>query len=82
MLGVYVDNLQIVHSGDIDDESSKVSQFLRSIQEEWDVEDEGPMHDILGIEVIYRDNGTITLHQASYIDKLLRPARVPPRRGS
>ena len=71
VLGVYVDNLQIVHSHAVEQEGTKVHSFLRAIERDWEVEDEGPMHDILGIEVKYNGDGSITLHQQTYIDKLV-----------
>ena len=37
--------------------------FIKAIERDWEVEDEGPMHEILGIEVKYNDDGSITLHQ-------------------
>ena len=46
----------------------------------WDVVDEGPMDDLLGIEVQRNKDGTITLHQHSYISKLVR--RFLARSGS
>ena len=68
VLGVYVDNLQIVHSSRIDDKGSKVHAFMEAIQAEWDVEDEGQMDDLLGIEIKYNSDGSITFHQQTYID--------------
>jgi len=72
VLGVYVDNLQIVHSAQIDDESSKLYSFMKAIQSDWDVEDEGEMVDLLGIEIVHHPNGSITLHQGAYIHKLIK----------
>ena len=34
---------------------------------DWEVVDEGPMEDLLGIEVIYNSDGSIKLHQQKYI---------------
>ena len=59
VLGVYVDNLQIVHSSRIDDKGSRVHAFMEAIQAEWDVEDEGQMDDLLGIEIKYNSDGSI-----------------------
>ena len=70
ILGIYVDNLQIIHSADMSDTSSKMCSFMKAIQHDWDVEDEGPMVDLLGIEIQYNPDGSITLHQKKYIDKL------------
>ena len=70
VLGVYVDNLQIVHSADINDKSSKVYSFLQALQSRWKVEDEGPMVDILGIQIKHNPDKSITLHQGKYVDKM------------
>lgn len=75
-VGVYVDNLQIVHSAPIDsngnalDADSFLARFLANLRRDWDVVDEGVMEDLLAIQVRYNDDGSITLHQAKYIDKL------------
>ena len=75
VLGCYVDNFQIVHSVDVNekgkpaDDSSFYAKFRNQLLRDWDVLDEGPMTDLLGIEVIYHSNGSVTLHQNSYITK-------------
>jgi hypothetical protein len=54
--------------------------FLRDIQKEWDVEDEGEMVDTLGIQIRRHDDGSITLHQEKYVHKLVKeflPEGVP-----
>jgi hypothetical protein len=66
-LGCYVDNLQLVSSV-IDDNgdappSSFCAKFLDAIKSEYDVIDEGPMVDLLGIQVRHNSDGSITLHQ-------------------
>ena len=71
VLGVYVDNLQIVHSSEASDTSSQYSQFMTAIARDWDVEDEGEMVDLLGIEIKRNSDGSITLHMKKYIRKLL-----------
>ena len=43
----------------------------------WDVVDEGPMEDLLGIEVEYLADGSIKLHQRRYIEKIV--ARFLPK---
>ena len=77
VVGLYVDNLQIVHSVDIDDKGnappgSFCASFLKALNETWvwDVIDEGPMVDLLGIQVRHNADGSITLNQEAYIDKL------------
>ncbi|MDA0878653.1 MAG: reverse transcriptase domain-containing protein [archaeon] len=77
ILGCYVDNFQIVHSVALDkkgiptDPNSFYSKFRSQLLKDWEVVDEGPMTDLLGIQAEYHENGSITLHQESYIEKLL-----------
>jgi len=81
VLGVYVDNLQICHSASLEDKSSKLYSFMSELQSRWDVEDEGPMVDLLGIEIIYGKDGTITLHQTKYVHQIVKeflPNGKPP----
>ena len=86
MCGIYVDNCQIVHSAKCNEDGSPVdasscyAQFMEALQRDWEVEDEGVMVDLLGMEVRYNDNGSITLHQTKFIDKLVErffPTGVP-----
>ena len=76
-VGVYVDNLQVVHSSAIDangdaiDKSSFLHRFLTQLRSDWDIVDEGPMVDLLAIETRYNADGSITLHQETYVRKLL-----------
>ena len=88
VVGVYVDNLQIVHSAKLDsdgialDPSSFYSKFLSRLQTDWEVVDEGVMDDLLGIQARYNADGSITLHQEKYIDKLAArflPDGIPSR---
>ena len=88
-VGVYVDNLQLVHSVPIDedgnatDSDSYLARFLTLLRTDWEVVDEGPMHDLLGMECEPQTDGSIKLHQCKYIKKLL--ARYlpngPPKRA-
>ena len=77
VVGVYVDNLQVIHSADLDgngdavDKSSFYYRFSDQLRRDWDIVDEGPMIDLLAIEVKRHDDGSIKLHQRSYVDKLL-----------
>ena len=75
-IGVYVDNLQIVHSAELDasgrgPKGCAYNTFMDELQHEWEVTDEGPMEDLLGIEIDYLPNGAIKLHQTSYIKKIV-----------
>jgi hypothetical protein len=76
-IGIYVDNLQIVHSVPVDDDGnapagSAYASFMRKLADRWDVTDEGPMEDLLGIEVEYNvdGKGAIKLHQQKYVEKI------------
>jgi hypothetical protein len=44
---------------------------MDSLTRDWDITDEGPMEDLLGIEVDYLPDGAIKLHQTSYVKKLI-----------
>ena len=58
-VGVYVDNLQIVHSATLDadggalDKTSFYNKFVTKLNTDWDVVDEGEMDDLLGMQAIY-----------------------------
>ena len=47
---------------------------MDSLTRDWDITDEGPMEDLLGIEVDYLPDGAIKLHQTSYVKKLMKSA--------
>ena len=88
-VGVYVDNLQLVHSVPIDedgnaaDPDSYLARFLTVLRTDWDVVDEGPMHDLLGMECETQQDGSVSLHQSKYIKKLLARylSHGPPTRA-
>ena len=44
---------------------------MDKLSSDWDVTDEGPMEDLLGIEVEYNADGSIKLHQRKYIEKIV-----------
>ena len=72
----YVDNLRIVHSAVLNAEGRgpagcAYNAFMGSLARDWDITDEGPMEDLLGIEVDYLADGAIKLHQTSYVNKLV-----------
>ena len=55
-IGVYVDNLQIVHSARLGGDGRgpdgcAYNAFMDALAADWDVTDEGPMEDLLGIEI-------------------------------
>ena len=77
VIGVYVDNLQVVHSAALDDHGrgpagSLYNAFMDALQADWEITDEGPMEDLLGIEVRRNADGSITLHQERYIQQLVK----------
>ena len=77
-VGVYVDDLAIVYSHD--DEHSLYRHFITALESRWNVEDEGELTDLLGIE-FSRVPGAIELRQTTYIEKLATeffPDGVPP----
>ena len=88
-VGIYVDNLQIVHSARIDDDgvpmdgNSYLAKFLLLLRKDWEIVDEGPMDDLLGMEFEYFNDGSIKLHQKKYIEKLLAKflPHGPPNRS-
>ena len=76
-IGVYVDNLMIVHSAEIDDDGNAIdsnsflAKFLGKLRTDWEIVDEGPMVDLVGMQCEDAGNGSIKLHQSKYIKKLL-----------
>jgi hypothetical protein len=77
VVGVYVDNLQIVHSATLDGDGRgpdgcAYNRFVDDLRASWEVVDEGPMEDLLGIEVTRNQDGSITLHQQRYVESLVR----------
>ena len=53
------------------DPKSFYAKFVKKLAKDWDVEDEGEMVDLLGIEVKRNDDGSIKLHQEKFIKKLV-----------
>ena len=77
-VGVYVDDLAIVSLEQ--DEHSLHHSFISALEKRWNVEDEGDLTDLLGIEFT-RENGVVELRQTKYIEKLAAeffPDGVPP----
>ena len=76
-VGIYVDNLQIVHSAELDpdgnalDTNSFYAKFMSQLRSDWDVVDEGRMEDLLGIECTTNPDDSITLHQTKYVNSML-----------
>jgi hypothetical protein len=76
-VGIYVDNMQIVHSAELDEDGSAIddnsfyARFMSRLRDDWDVIDEGPMTDLLGIDCDKQPDGSILLHQDRYIRTML-----------
>jgi hypothetical protein len=68
LIGVYVDDLFVLYSHD--DEHSFYFSFTKQLMADWNVEDEGPIADLLNIEITQSD-GKVKLAQTSYITKLV-----------
>ena len=79
IIGCYVDDLFCAYSHD--DKYSLYHKFTAALQESWDVEDEGDVHDLLNVE-IHREGNVVSLKQTSYIERLfseLLPDGIPKR---
>ena len=77
IVGCYVDDLFILYSHD--DEHSLYHRFTSDLQKRWEVDDEGPVSDLLNIE-IKREQDRVTLRQTSYIERMVKhwlPNGVP-----
>ena len=76
-MGIYVDNLQIVHTAEVDDAGAAIdansfyARFIAQLAKDWEIVDEGPMTDLLGIDCDRNADGSILLHQTRYVRKLL-----------
>ena len=53
------------------------ARFTTKLASDWEVEDEGPLKDMLGVEVQRNKDGSITLHQRGYVRKVLRCPQGP-----
>ena len=76
-IGCYVDDLFVLSSHN--DEHSLYCNFTRDLQDEWDVEDEGEVSDLLSVEIT-REEDHVVLRQQGYIEKMMRnfaPDGVP-----
>ena len=60
ILGVYVDDLCFVYSHD--DVNSIYTEFTKKLVQRWEVEDEGPVTDLLNIQFDTTISGQIKLH--------------------
>ena len=67
ILGCYVDDLWSGYTHD--DEHSLYHQFIQKLQSRWEVEDEGPVRDLLGVEIA-REGKLVTMRQKGYIERM------------
>ena len=68
IVGCYVDDMFTAYSHD--DEQSLYHQFTDALQTAWDVEDEGPVNDLLNVEISRTDN-CVSLRQTAYIERMV-----------
>ena len=68
IIGCYVDDLACLHSHD--DKHSLYHHFNTSLQKSWEVEDEGDISDLLGVQ-IDRGKDQATMTQTAYIDRMM-----------
>ena len=68
LVGIYVDDLCTAYTSDA--EGSLYAEFIAALQSRWEVDDEGEVSDLLGVEFVYGER-SVTLHQASYIARLV-----------
>ena len=60
--------------------TSYYNKFMRQLRKDWDIVDEGPMEDLLGIECNTNPDGSITLHQNKYINSVINRFFTPEER--
>eukprot|EP00965_Chrysotila_dentata_P079627 2626178-Pleurochrysis_carterae.AAC.1 len=69
ILGCYVDDLFLLYTHDGD--GSYYEPFTSApVAHRWNIEDEGPVSDLLNVEITVTD-GTVELTQSKYIDSLV-----------
>ena len=68
IVGVYVDDCFVLYSHD--DQHSLYKRFTSDLQSRWNVDDEGDVSDLLGIEIESSIDGCVTLKQRGYIERL------------
>ena len=62
---LYVDDLTI-----IDNNTEYRDAFVKRVSERFNITDEGPLADILNVQIQHNTDGSTTLHQRDYIEKL------------
>ena len=70
MIGVYVDDLCICH-GSTPAARAEYDGFVSSLNSRWEVDDEGELTDLLGVEFEF-DGDNVKLHQSQYIQKMVK----------
>jgi hypothetical protein len=74
-VGVYVDDLAVVYSHE--GPGSLYSIFSEALIARWQVEDEGPISDLLNVEFDTSVPGSITIHQSAFISTLVDAHGTP-----
>eukprot|EP00965_Chrysotila_dentata_P055814 1851033-Pleurochrysis_carterae.AAC.1 len=69
IVGCYVDDLITLYSHD--GEGSLYDEFTTALAQRWQVEDEGPVSDLLNVDIKVED-GCVELSQSKYIDSLVQ----------
>ena len=60
--------MKVSDDGTVSDPNSFYATFTKALEDEWDVLDEGPMVDLLGVQSRFNGDGTVTLlHQEMYM---------------
>ena len=80
IVGCYVDDLFVLYSHD--DDHSLYHSFTEVLQRDWNVDDEGPISDLLNVEIDRDSDTTVTLRQTGYIKKMVStylPDGIPTR---
>ena len=68
IVGCYVDDLFVLHS--TDKPGSLYPTFIKSLQKDFSVEDEGEISDLLSIQIERQSDG-VFLHQRPYIERMV-----------
>eukprot|EP00965_Chrysotila_dentata_P261787 6214368-Pleurochrysis_carterae.AAC.2 len=68
VVGCYVDDLLTLYAED--GPGSLYAEFTTALAERWNVEDEGPVSDLLNVDIT-RDADSVLLRQESYIAQLV-----------
>ena len=71
-VGIFVDDTIILHH---DDDADVVESLVTTIKSKYDVSDGGESSTILGMRIMRHDDGSLTIDQQSYIERIIDRAR-------